>query len=83
MMKTLTLTTEDKLHSYTNNTATIFLPGQKRTMTVALGVDVVDCAAYSGKSPNRYSVYISYDDDPITGKVFNSTTKLLSLMCSS
>lgn len=83
VMNRITLTTEDGLNLYTNNTATIFLPGQKRAMRIVLDSNVMDCTNYIGKAPNRYSVFISYDDDPLVGKVFNSTNKLLAIPCSS
>jgi len=83
MTNRIVITTADGLHSYINNTATIFLPGQKRVMNIHLDENVVDCDLNIGKSPNSYIVFISYDDDPLVGKVFNSTNKLLAVSCSS
>ena len=83
-MNQLTLsTTGSTIYVYSNTTSTVFLPGQKRVMSVNLDANVVNCASYIGKSPNTYSIFISYDDDPITGKIFNSTTKTLAITCSS
>ena len=80
----LSLSSGGSTYSYVNNTATVFLPGQQRVMNVYLSdTHPTDCASYTGKSPNAYSVYLGYDDDPITGKIFNSTTKTLAVKCSS
>ncbi|VVC01531.1 Uncharacterised protein [uncultured archaeon] len=82
-MSRIVIITDTGAYAYVNNTATVFLPGQKKVMNIALDSNVINCASYGGKSPNRYSVFIAYDDDPITGKVFNSTNKLLPVRCSS
>lgn len=53
---------------YANSTRTEFNPGESRAITIAGDASMPDCTSRSARAFS-YSVSITYDDDPLTGKL--------------
>ena len=55
-------------YSYVNNTRTDFGAGENKLVAITGSAHMFDCTTHSGRSLS-YNVTITYDDDPLTGKV--------------
>ncbi|VVC01533.1 Uncharacterised protein [uncultured archaeon] len=75
------LATADGAHYFVNDSSITFTPGQKRLVAIRTDSSVANCDSYAGNYPNKYSVFIGYDLESVTGKSFNSTNRLLPALC--
>ena len=55
-------------HSFTNAVRNDFGAGETKLVTIAGNANMFDCTSHSGRSV-PYNVTISFDDDPLKGKV--------------